>query len=228
MKWLYGYNTTTSSTDNFGSHAPGIIKSIQMLEAQFGNLQASSPSSDNNTRNDVINNNKTMLNTSSVYAHLDLLGGSSSHPQHPSSEVNNIVATNGDAVRDSNSTNMKRKKEEIGDDGRIHSLPHNKHGPYTCSKCNKVIATSQKFASHVSSHYKYESEEERKKRYMSRIQKRPDLQIQKLDDGTTTLVPVIASVDQSYAPLVSYDNQNMRAPAPPLSGVKVKQEPTDN
>ena len=230
MKWLYGYNTTTSSADsnNFGSHAPGIIKSIHMLETQFGNLHASPPSSDNNNMNDVINNNKMMLNTSSVYAHPSLLGGSSSNSQHPPSEANNIVATNGDEVRASNSTNMKRKKEDILDDGRIHSLPHNKHGPYTCSECNKVIATSQKFAAHVSSHYKTESEKERRKRYLSRIRKRPDLQIQKLDDGTTTLVPVIASIDQSHAPSVSYDNPNMSAPAPPLSGVKVKLEPADN
>ena len=35
MKWLYGYNTTTLSVDsnNFGNHAPGIIKSMQILEA---------------------------------------------------------------------------------------------------------------------------------------------------------------------------------------------------
>jgi len=35
MKWLYGYNTTTLSADsnNFGNHAPGIIKSMQILEA---------------------------------------------------------------------------------------------------------------------------------------------------------------------------------------------------
>ncbi|RHN63965.1 putative transcription factor C2H2 family [Medicago truncatula] len=226
MKWMYGYNTTKSSADTngFGSHAPGIIKAMQMLDTQFENLHASSPSSD---RNDVINNNKMVLNTSSAFAHLDLLGGSSSHSQQPPSETNNIVATNGDEIRAFNNTNMKRKKEEIVDDGRTHSLSHNKNGPYTCPKCNKVLATSQKFASHASIHYKSESEEEKKKRYMSRIRKRPDLRFQKLNDGTTTFVP-IASVDQSHAVSVSYNNHNMSAPAPPLSGVKVKLEPADN
>jgi hypothetical protein len=79
MKWLYGYNTTTSSADtnNFGNHVPGIIKSMQILEAQFGNLHASSPSSFSNNMNDVINN-MLVLNTSSAYDHPELPGGSSS------------------------------------------------------------------------------------------------------------------------------------------------------
>jgi len=82
MKWLYGYNTTTLSADtnNFGNHAPGIIKSMQILEAQFGNLHASSPSSVSNNMNDVINK-ILVLNTSSAYGHPKLLGGSSSHSQ---------------------------------------------------------------------------------------------------------------------------------------------------
>jgi hypothetical protein len=84
MKWLYGYNTTTSSADtnNFGNHAPGIIKSMQILKAQFGNLHASSPSSVSNNMNDVINN-MLVLNTSSAYDHSDLHGGLSSHSQQP-------------------------------------------------------------------------------------------------------------------------------------------------
>jgi len=207
MIWMYGYNTTTPSddTNDFGSHAPGIIKSMQMLEAQFGNLHASSPSPSP-----------------------DLLGSSSSNSQQPPSGANNIVATNSDEVHGSNNINMKRKKEEVVDDGRIHSLPHNKHGPYTCSKCNKMITTSQKFAAHVASHYKAESEEERKKRYMSKFRKRPDLRFQKLNDGTTTFVPIVASVGQSHAASVSYANQDMGSPTPPLSGVKVKLEPADN
>jgi len=128
MKWMYGYNTTTSSTntDDFGSHAPGIIKSMQMLEAEFGNLRTSSPSSDNNNRSDVINDNKMALNTFSPYAHVDLLGGSSSHSQRLPYEANDIVATIGDEVQASNNTNMKRKKDEIVDDGRNHNLPHDK------------------------------------------------------------------------------------------------------
>jgi len=59
---------------------------------------------------------------------------------------------------------MKRKNEQIVEDGRIHSITHNKHGPYICSKCNNVLLTSQIFASHVASaHYKFESEEREKR-----------------------------------------------------------------
>ncbi|XP_019084083.1 PREDICTED: uncharacterized protein LOC104792733 [Camelina sativa] len=50
------------------------------------------------------------------------------------------------------------------DDGRTHSLPYEKYGPYTCPKCNGVFDTSQKFAAHMSSHYKTETTEEREQR----------------------------------------------------------------
>jgi len=128
MKWLYGYNKTTSSTDtiNFDNHAPGIIKSMQILEAQFGTLHASSPSFVSNNMNNVINNNNMLvLNTSSAYDHPDLPGGSSSHSQHPSSQTNNVLSTDGDEVRAYNNNNMKMKNKEIVEDGRIHSLPYN-------------------------------------------------------------------------------------------------------
>ncbi|CAH8262336.1 unnamed protein product [Arabidopsis lyrata] len=49
-------------------------------------------------------------------------------------------------------------------DGRTHSLPYEKYGPYTCPKCNGVFDTSQKFAAHMSSHYKNETSEEREHR----------------------------------------------------------------
>jgi len=37
-KWLYGYNTTTSSTyaNSFGDHAPGILNAMQSLESNKG------------------------------------------------------------------------------------------------------------------------------------------------------------------------------------------------
>ncbi|RHN51883.1 hypothetical protein MtrunA17_Chr6g0474091 [Medicago truncatula] len=114
MKWLYGYNTTTSSvnTSSFGNDVLGIIKSMQILEVQFGNLHASSPSSFINNMNDVINN-MMMLNTSSAYDHPGLLGGSSSHSQQLSSHTNNVLATDGDKARASNIHNMKMKNEEV-------------------------------------------------------------------------------------------------------------------
>jgi len=75
MKWLYGYNLTTNSSsssvasNDFGSHAPGIIKSMKILEAQFGHLHASSI---NNNTNDVINNNMMVLDKSVAHDHPDL------------------------------------------------------------------------------------------------------------------------------------------------------------
>ncbi|XP_019097810.1 PREDICTED: uncharacterized protein LOC104772482 [Camelina sativa] len=58
-------------------------------------------------------------------------------------------------------------------DGRTHSLPYKKYGPYTCPKCNNVFETSQKFAAHVSSiHYKNETINERFKRDNARNNKR--------------------------------------------------------
>ncbi|KAK7310313.1 hypothetical protein RJT34_07751 [Clitoria ternatea] len=33
-------------------------------------------------------------------------------------------------------------------DGRIHSFPYKKNGPYTCSKCMQVFDTSQRFAAY--------------------------------------------------------------------------------
>lgn len=77
----------------------------------------------------------------------------------------------------------RRKFEEIFDgfdfeengayDGRTHSLPYEKYGPYTCPKCKNVFDTSQKFAAHISSvHYKNETVEEKAKRYNARNKKR--------------------------------------------------------
>ncbi|KAF8102321.1 hypothetical protein N665_0198s0034 [Sinapis alba] len=58
-------------------------------------------------------------------------------------------------------------------DGRTHSLPYEKYGPYTCPKCENVFDTSQKFAAHISSvHYKNETVEEKAKRYNARNKKR--------------------------------------------------------
>ncbi|CAA7027748.1 unnamed protein product [Microthlaspi erraticum] len=64
--------------------------------------------------------------------------------------------------------------EEDGDyDGRTHSLPYEKYGPYTCPKCKSVFDSSQKFAAHVSSsHYKNETLEEKAQRYNARNKRR--------------------------------------------------------
>ncbi|VVB16782.1 unnamed protein product [Arabis nemorensis] len=64
--------------------------------------------------------------------------------------------------------------EEDGEyDGRTHSLPYEKYGPYTCPKCNTVFDTSQKFAAHIASvHYKNETNKEKAKRFQARIKRR--------------------------------------------------------
>ncbi|CAH8367600.1 unnamed protein product [Eruca vesicaria subsp. sativa] len=65
--------------------------------------------------------------------------------------------------------NKGKRSEDVQYDGRTHSLPYEKYGPYTCPKCNGVFDTSQKFAAHMSSHYKNETNEERDERYHARI-----------------------------------------------------------
>ncbi|CAN7047840.1 unnamed protein product [Brassica rapa subsp. trilocularis] len=62
--------------------------------------------------------------------------------------------------------------EDVQYDGRTHSLPYEKYGPYTCPKCKGVFNTSQKFAAHMSSHYKNETKKERDERYRARIKKK--------------------------------------------------------
>ncbi|KAL3718700.1 hypothetical protein ACJRO7_003770 [Eucalyptus globulus] len=57
-------------------------------------------------------------------------------------------------------------------DRRNRSLPHPKYGPYRCPRCNFSFATSQTFASHMSSHYRLESEEERRMRLEEKHRRR--------------------------------------------------------
>ncbi|CAK8574408.1 unnamed protein product [Lathyrus sativus] len=138
------------------------------------------------------------------------------NPHASSSSSETIAASVNGVSSDDN------KKKKNNDDGITHSLPHQKYGPYICPKCNQVFVTSQKFASHASSHYKLESKEERKKRYMSRIRKRPRLHIQKLNDGTTTFLPLSSSTAH---PPVPAQNQII---SPPPTGIKIKLESANN
>ncbi|XP_058774211.1 uncharacterized protein LOC131648477 [Vicia villosa] len=163
--------SSSTATNTFTSHAPGIMKAMQMLEVQFGSSHASSS---NNNIEDVSNVNNMTMNASTDFYHPGHQGHLSFHSQGLLSQTINFDAAHGDDIRVGNKINWKRKKSnENFDDGRIHSLPFKKYGPYTCPKCYEVFNTSQKFASHVmSSHYKFESEEEKKKRYISKIKKR--------------------------------------------------------
>ncbi|XP_057730683.1 uncharacterized protein LOC130946016 [Arachis stenosperma] len=86
---------------------------------------------------------------------------------------------------DPNNNNQKKVIDDVivndGEDGGIQSLPYKKNRPYTYSKCMAVFETSQKFAAHLSSHYKLESKAKRMKREMAkmmrRIKKGPSLNI---------------------------------------------------
>ncbi|XP_027189954.1 uncharacterized protein [Cicer arietinum] len=157
---------------------------------------------------------------------LEVQSGHHDQPPSPSpspspAPINNndvIMATPIRAVAADDKTTKKEKNKNK--DGRIHSLPHKKYGPYTCSECYEVFATSQKFACHVtSSHYKGESEEQRKKRYMSRVRNRSNLQIQKVDDGIT-VVAAAAAIN---------DDQTIAVDPTPLPiPIKVKSEPQDS
>lgn len=190
-------SSSSLASDDYGSHAPGIRKAMKILEAQFSHSNVSSSSSP------VHNNDEDVINIDDNH---HVAGLSQSH--EPPSD--------GDA-------SVKKKKNV--DDGRIHSLPHKKYGPYTCSKCYQVLATSQKFASHVTSnHYKFDSVEEKRKRYISKIRKKP-----KLDNGQTTFVPVVPVIDQPIvASLVNNDDQNHSSPLGlPLKGVKLELDLVD-
>jgi hypothetical protein len=72
------------------------------------------------------------------------------------------------------------------DDGRTHSLPYKKYGPYTCPKCRGVFYTSQSFAAHMGSHYKHESSDERRRRQEAK-NKRKNLRLGQFGGGLTAL-----------------------------------------
>lgn len=76
--------------------------------------------------------------------------------------------------------------DEIEGDGRTHSLPYKKYGPYTCPKCEEVFDTSQSFAAHIGSHYKYETSEERRKRLAAR-RRRKNLRLFRFGAGLNVL-----------------------------------------
>ncbi|KAL9280320.1 putative transcription factor C2H2 family [Arabidopsis thaliana] len=80
--------------------------------------------------------------------------------------------------------------KDIEYDGRTHSLPYEKYGPYTCPKCNSVFDTSQKFAAHISTmHYKNESMEEKFKRYNARNKKRLRKRNQMIHEESNNIQP---------------------------------------
>lgn len=78
------------------------------------------------------------------------------------------------------------ENQDVEYDGRIHSHPCKKYGPYKCSKCNGAFGTSEAFAAHMRSHYKYETRAERKRRLSARLKKR-NLRLVHSTEGLTMM-----------------------------------------
>ncbi|KAL5765101.1 hypothetical protein ACOSQ2_017695 [Xanthoceras sorbifolium] len=74
-------------------------------------------------------------------------------------------------------TNNNNFEDDHRYDGRTHSLPYKKYGPYNCPRCKGVFPSSQAFAGHMWSHYKYESSAERKRRLAARNKKKNKLHL---------------------------------------------------
>lgn len=106
-----------------------------------------------------------------------------------------------------------REDDEREYDGRMHSNPYKKNGPYTCPKCGCVFETSQRFAAHVSwRHYKYETKSERKKRMMAKIRRR-SLRLE-WENGALT---VVADDDAPRATAFGFAGNNTNVAAPPAT-----------
>jgi len=114
------------------------------------------------------------------------------------------------------------RDDESEYDGRMHSNPYKKNGPYTCPKCGCVFETSQRFAAHVSSrHYRYETKSERKKRMMAKIRRR-SLRLE-WENGALTVVADDAPRTNSSVFGFAGNNTNV-APATAPVEVKIENE----
>jgi hypothetical protein len=204
-------NSSTSATKIFGDNTHAMRKAMRILEEQFGQPHISSSSSNNTNINHVINNTKQMtVNVPIVFYPPNISAGPASQSRELPPQTFTFVATAGVDVGNGNKNKRKRKTKNINS-GRIYSLPHPKYGPYTCSKCLQVVPTSQKFANHVTEHYKLDREEDENKIKTSETQERSDLQS-----------------DQSEVVPVNNENLTQISASPPLSGLKVKIESGDN
>jgi len=123
----------------------------------------------------------------------------------------------GEAVED-----ICGREDENEYDGRMHSNPYKKNGPYTCPKCECVFETSQRFAAHVSSrHYKYETKSERKKRMMAKIRRR-SVRLE-WENGVLTVVDDNVPRTSGSAYGFARNNTNV-APAPAPVQLKIETE----
>ncbi|OIV98820.1 hypothetical protein TanjilG_25066 [Lupinus angustifolius] len=94
------------------------------------------------------------------------------HPIPPFNEINNNNNNSSSSNNNNNSgiISTSYQVEKVKEyDGRIHSLPNDKIGHYTCPKCMQEFDKSQSFAAHVrATHYKNESAVEKNKRIMAK------------------------------------------------------------
>jgi uncharacterized C2H2 Zn-finger protein len=101
-----------------------------------------------------------------------------------SNPLKGLIPVNTNSTSDDHDQDETDHHEE--GDGRTHSLPCKKYGPYTCPKCKGVFYTSQSFAAHMGSHYKYESSAARRRRQAAKY-KRKNLRLVQLEGGLTVL-----------------------------------------
>ncbi|XP_006281471.2 soluble scavenger receptor cysteine-rich domain-containing protein SSC5D [Capsella rubella] len=131
----------------------------------------------------IFGNQHTILNPTPIrvmYPDQDLVAHHYSAAPHHSATTHHLVAPDHftapnhfDAPHHSDTISvLSTEDDDESDDGRTHSIPCEKNGPYTCPKCNCVFNTSQKFAAHMLSHYKSETNEEKDRRLRARNRKK--------------------------------------------------------
>ncbi|KAF1899004.1 hypothetical protein Lal_00019125 [Lupinus albus] len=91
---------------------------------------------------------------------------------HPIPSFNEIF-NNSSSSSNNNNSGIIATSDQVENgkeyDGRIHSLPNNKIGHYTCPRCMQEFDKSQSFAAHVrAKHYKNESMVEKNKRFVAK------------------------------------------------------------
>ena len=116
--------------------------------------------------------------------------------------------------------------DEIEGDGRTHSLPCKKYGPYTCPKCKGVFKTSQFFAAHmVSAHYKTETKDERRKRLAAKY-KGKKLRLVQSSGGLTVVPESFIAPRKRHAKRKNVHKKTKRAPRVEEEDKVEKQEQT--
>ncbi|GKU94168.1 hypothetical protein SLEP1_g7696 [Rubroshorea leprosula] len=137
----------------------------------------------------------------------------------------------------------------VGRDGRTHSLPSRKYGPYKCPwpRCMRVLPTSRRFAAHTLSHYAHETAAQRKRRRMERsrnvrlrashhiahgspvwpMEAAGTLQRQRRREVVNIEAEESAGENEPEMQLVVHDDATSSAVGESSLGVKIKREPEE-